>query len=440
MKSYSLPTSSQEFEVQLGEREDAIILVPAQLRTRMAQAHYVLDLSTLKARRIEIDLAEHVELLAGHQDPDTGRFPLNLESLPMWQGFGIGPHSDTHLSQHKFQIGQRGFNRFIELDIATTMARLQDPEIEDYFLSCSNWVDPDTGDCYFAGWAIEDSIRRNRDPQAPVAVNVFRASNSMEDIVKIWSGAFGDFLHQLNVSADGRYLILCEMGMRPARPTPTGHPGNNPGAWRRFHQAGMIESEILVLDLERGAEWRFRPPTPTAAHIEFHPEAPDLCYLSCHNVALVNGANTLFAPGTIYKYHLGPDGPQQMGAFSSPNFYRITSHCVFRHRGRVLIGVTGFPDRLFLLDADSMDLYDEFRLFDGVQVDTSREPCFCPQDPRAPYGLMPSLDGESMYTVGSGVFNVVGIASKSTKCKPWSFFRLPSEEAIAGHLSSIRTN
>ena len=134
MKSYSLPTSSQEFEVQLGEREDAIILVPAQLRTRMAQAHYVLDLSTLKARRIEIDLAEHVELLAGHQDPDTGRFPLNLESLPMWQGFGIGPHSDTHLSQHKFQIGQRGFNRFIELDIATTMARLQDPEIEDYLI------------------------------------------------------------------------------------------------------------------------------------------------------------------------------------------------------------------------------------------------------------------------------------------------------------------
>jgi hypothetical protein len=400
----------------------------------MAQVHYVFDFKARAGWRLEIDLSDYTRSLEEIKELGAGEFPLGLSSITQWQSFCIGPHSDIPIGNHQFHIGQRAFNRFIELDLTHKTAQIKNPGVHDQFLSCTNWVGKDHS-LWFASWPIEDSFRRIQEPAAPVHVNIWRRDKRDLASDQIWTGFLGDFLHQLSINVEGRYLVLCEMGMRSTRAVPAGYPGNQSCQWQEFKNSGIRRSEVLILDLEAGNEWRLSPATATAAHVEFDIDDPRLIFLSCHNVGLVNGANTLFGPGAIYSYRLEDTGPRLIGGFSMPDFYRVTSHQVFRHRTRTFLAVTGFPDRIYLIDAGTMQLYKMFKIFNGETIDTQHQVHFCKQDPRAPYGLASSQDGEFLYVSGSGIFFIIEIATGKIKYDPWEFYLHPQDESIAGHLT-----
>ena len=192
------------------------------------------------------------------------------------------------------------------------------------------------------------------------------------------------------------------MGMRPAVETPPGHPGSHAGEWLAFRAAGMIPSKLLFIDLERGDEWRLEPSAGAPAHVELDPLDPSRVLVSCHNVAIVNGANVLFGPGTLTAYRLTPDGPRCEKQFSHPHFFRITSHVPFLHRGEVRVAVTGFPHRIFVLDG-ALSLVAEVKLFDAEMPDTERQPYFCRHEPRSPYGVAATPDGERLVIADVGL-------------------------------------
>ena len=437
MKSSDLEVKFDYFDIPFDKTENTLLMIPMQNAGSISQVHYALDLFHLKGVRIEIGLAEYAAALDLFLDPQTGRFPLDLNSCSLWKNFCIGPHSDTLIRNHLFQVGNRSFNRFIELNVDNKTAQIQNPEINDDFLSSSNWIDPLTGNCWFASWDIRDSIQRLRAPKASVKVRVWEFSRNDNTLNQKWDGHLGDFLHQLNISPDNRYLVLCEMGMRPASHVPPGHPGNNEEEWRHFQLKGLVPSEILIMDLVSGNEWKLTPEIGTAAHVEFDPDDPHLCYISCHNVSMIDGSNVLFGNAAILRCRLGPCGPEIEGKFSNAEFYRSTSHCVFKHRGRTVIGVTGFQDKFFLIDAKSMELLKCIQLFDAESISTLKQPCFCKPDKRAPYGLTASNDGEILYIAGNGLLFVLEIQTGLLKFPMWEFVKNQSEEFIAGHMSKV---
>ncbi|MFZ4857841.1 MAG: YncE family protein [Desulfuromonadaceae bacterium] len=412
------------------------LAVASQFVDRPGQVYYFLDFMRRTGIRLTVDLADCVSQLSGGLGLEAGALPLNLPSQSLWQSFCIGPHSLTPAGTDLFLVGLRASNRFISLDLGRKSASLLDPEVNDDFLSSSNWIVGKSGEVWFASWNLEDSVRRIEQPTATVKVRIWRYCPIQQVTRQVWKGEGGDFLHQLNVSDDGRFLVLCEMGMRPYAAVPPGHPGQYPAEWTAFLKQGVIPSDTIVVDLKHDRQWRLPLPVPTAAHVEFDPCRPHRCYVSCHNIGLVGSSNTLFGPGGLYCFELHPDGPRAVGAYSATDFYRITTHHVFRHQGRTLIGVTGFPDSIFLIDAETMTLVRKIKLFDGEPVDTKERPHFCKQEPRSPYSLHATADGNDMYVVGSGVLFVLDVASGAMKQLPWMFYREPDKEVITGHVTS----
>lgn len=433
-----LPVTCETFQLPFEVREPSILISPSQLRQSMGQVHYLFELETGVVQRIEVDFGSALNLIPNLESLDE--LPLGFASLFHWQAFCIGPHTVFRMSENQLHVGQRAFNRFIEIDTKGQTARIVDPRVSDDFLSSTNWRNPKNGELWFASWRFRDTLRRIRDPEAPVEASVWKLEQEHAEPERIWSGNLGDFLHQVSVSPTGRYLILCEMGMRPATRVPSGHPGNNPAEWTTFQERGMMPSHVLVLDLWGGCEWHLVLPTATAAHVEFDAEEPDTCYISCHNTGMVNGANTLFGTGVLYRYRLASTGPTNTGTFTCPGFYRITSHQFFRHRDLSLIAVTGFPDKVFFIDARKMLIHQTVTLFDGPKIDTQTRPHFCQQDPRSPYGLACSEDGELVYVTGSGVLFIIEVTTGKLKQAPLSFHKNPDNEAVAGHLTLFHTD
>ncbi len=108
----------------------------------------------------------------------------------------------------------------------------------------------------------------------------------------------------------------------------------------------------------------------------------------------------------MFKYRLTPEGPREIGVFTQPDFYRLTNMHVFVHRGRKVMAAMGFPDEVFLIDADHMGFIRKI----------------CVQDPRSLKHLYskkpaligtisPSLDGEKLFVQTTSSFQVVDVAS-----------------------------
>ncbi len=207
----------------------------------------------------------------------------------------------------------------------------------------------------------------------------------------------GDSLHQLSLSPDRHFLILTELGLRPEEAIPAEMPNQSHSDWRRVRERGVVPSEILFLNLKTGEKWRL--PMLTAAHVEFDPEDRELCYVSGHNIGLIGVKVGIFGTGTIKKIRLKKNGPELVGEFSHPRFHRITTHIVFRYRGKILIGVSGYPNTIFLIDAASMKLYKTIEMDSEDIVETSHAPHICRQDS---YGIAASKDGESLLAACTG--------------------------------------
>ena len=274
------------------------------------------------------------------------------QSETQWWEYCLAPHSYLPLNDGKIQVGLNFFNRFLHINFNSRSAQLVDPCLGNEMLSTTNWYDQKTGEMWFASWPIEGSVRRINNSQENVRVRIWKYSVLNSHIEQVWQGDFGDSLHQLSLSPDRCFLVLTELGLRLAEDIPAESPDQAPSAWKRVQERGLLPSEILVLDLQSGREWRL--PMLTAGHVEFDPEDQELCYLSGHNIGLIGLNVGIFGAGTIKKFRLKKNRPELIGEFSHPLFHRITTHIVFRHRGKTIIGVTGYPNTIFLIDAATM--------------------------------------------------------------------------------------
>jgi hypothetical protein len=322
------------------------------------------------------------------------------------------------------------------MDIEAGRATLTDPCVDDDFLTAMSYWTAESEEQWFGSWSIADTVRRLHDPQAPVATRLWRTLARSGAPEQIWSGDFGDFLHQVATSPDGRFTVLTQMGMRAATLPPPGHPGSHLQQWQEFQRQGVLPTDVVVLDRARGCEQRIRPPHAVPAHIEFDPLCAHRCYLACHNVALVGPANVLMGPASILAYELSDDKPKLVGCYSSDDFHRASSLAAFQHRGEVLLAATGFPHRLHLIDGRTMTPRASIPLFGQEDAPTEQQPVFCRFDRRSPFGVVPSHDGEQLYVAASGLLYVLETASDRV-LGPVDFAREPQDETITGHLSLL---
>jgi hypothetical protein len=79
-------------------------------------------------------------------------------------------------------------------------------------------------------------------------------------------------------------------------------------------------------------------------------------YLSCHNFCVWNRRRYFVKPAAIVKLRLAVGTAEEEGVFQHPTGFRFTSHVMFQAGNREYICTLGQPNRLFLIDAESMEL------------------------------------------------------------------------------------
>lgn len=325
-------------------------------------------------------------------DPAKDALSLPAETFPygltasQWRDYAISPHSYLSVGDGIFQIGLNYFNRFMHLDVQRSEVCLLDPGVGGDFLSTTNFFDEPSNEVWFASWSALDTICRNTDPQAGVDVRIWKIRPDIGRPALVWRGNFADSVHQVAVNPDKTFLIAAELGLRTDF---------------ACGKQNLVPSSVLFLNLETGRDWRFE--MPAAAHVEFDPSDPSVCYLSGHNIGFVGSKVGIFGPGVIQKVRLTPKGPKTAGSFSHPSFHRITTHLVFNGQGKTLIAVSGYPGSIFLVDAASMALFKILVMDADDPVETSCGPHVCSRDS---YGICVSDDGKYLLALATGALRV----------------------------------
>jgi len=407
MKHTDLPVLPGEQQFSLHGFNFPGIIGPSLHKGNLAQTHFCYSSGSngqtaislrvsLKGEKDNYKLGWMEAISKSAVNNNNDKFPYGQSETQWWE-YCLAPHSYLPLNDGEIQVGLNFFNRFLHINFNSRSAQLVNPCLGNEVLSTTNWYDQKTDEMWFASWPIEGSVRRINDPQEKVRVSIWKYSFPSSHIEKVWQGDFGDSLHQLSLSPDRCFLVLTELGLHHKEHISAESPDQASSVQKRVQERCLIPSEILVLDLHSGEEWRL--PMLAAGHVEFDPEDQELCYLSGHNIGLIGPNVAILGAGTIKKFRLKKNGPELIGEFSHPIFHRITTHIVFRHRGKTIIGVTGYPDTIFLIDAGTMKLYRTITMEPGEKVDISRYPHICKQDS---YGIAASADGEAIFIAGTG--------------------------------------
>jgi len=411
MKFTKLPTTQSEQPLSSSKFPFADILAPCLHKGTLTQTHYVFPASRPAAVSFQVKLTGAEESFKADFEGARDKWPVANDAFPygmsgtQWWDYCLAPHSYLALEDGKCQVGLNLFNRFLHLDFNEQSAVLVDPGVGNQLVSTTNWFDHEKGDLWFASWPVEATVRRILNPRGGASVTIWKFSVRSGDSKKVWQGDLGDALHQLCLDPSRRFLVLTELGLRLEEPIPAQSPDQAPRVWgQQVRARGVVPSKILVLDLKTGQEWRLS--TLTAGHIEFDPEDPSVCYLSGHNIGLMGVEVGIFGPGIVHKYRLGETGPELLGEFTHERFHRITTHIVFRHRKKTLIGVSGYPGNVFLINAATMKLHGIIEMDSPEKVDTSLSPHVCEQDS---YGIDASKDGEALLVAGTGFVRIADI-------------------------------
>jgi hypothetical protein len=428
MDPIALPLTQKEIAIQAGDFPFTGILSPCVHKGLIAHTNYIIPAGSSSALSFRIRLKETAE--ASKSFFETARdalsmpsddFPYGLSESQWWE-YALSPHSYLALGNGVYQIGLNYFNRFLHLDTDQGEAHLLDPGLGDDFLSTTNWFDPVTDELWFASWPACAMLKRNVDPLNTISVTIWSLSLRHLQKKQIWQGPLGDSLHQLSLNPDGRFLILAELGLRSRKPAANEHA---------ILEKELAPSAVLVLDLKTQREWRLE--LPAAAHVEFDPDDPAICYISAHNIGLIGPKVGIYGPATIQKIRLTPSGPEIMGHFTHPDFHRITTHIVFKKREKTLIAVSGYPGHIFLIDAATLQLHKIIKMDADDRVDSSHLPHICREDS---YGIDASTNGQYLMVSKTGLLQIfdttTGVCVLNEKMEDYS-----KNSCFTGHLGRV---
>ena len=308
------------------------------------------------------------------------------------------PHTVTSIGNGRFIVNLWSWCGYLVVDTTgrTVTYHTIDDIDEDSVLGSQQWFDPQTGELYAMSYSLSDSVGRIDDPVRPVAFRIFKHNLANEGTETVWRGELSDYMHDILINPSRQYCVVCELGMY------------------QDEKRHIIPSKVMIIDMKNNKHWvldRFI----VAAHAFFDPDDPNVVYFSNHNFEFIHsniikllkkGAYSVKfrGPASIHKYELTPDGPREVGVFTQDDFFRLTNMHVFNHRGRKVIAAMGFPDVIFLIDADGMSFIRKITVKDPVSLNHlySKKPALIGT-------IAPSPDGEKLFVQTTGSFQVVDV-------------------------------
>ena len=372
------------------------------------------DIVDFRDRRIErwhtpnISIAQAERRL--RRDVKPGRFTGNPD-------FFIKEMQSTHVVQRSRQgvmfVSRGNFlngSSFTMIDTrsATAAVMIEDEGEEPYFYTATGGFAPDHRRWFFMRWPLSDSIAilNGETNEAHCEIGAVDVESGRIDIVHRLMN--DDRIHQITPSPDGRYLLFTSFKSDMREPYPTVPPDQDPVGYRRSHDGGIIPKAVVTVDMRTWRHWQTEVPVPVSAHMEFDPKDPTAFFVSGHNFSINHQPNVIIeGHGAIIKMRIEDGRTRVVGTYAPGDLYRVSQHLPFVYRCRTVIAVTNTPNKLDLVDGETMTLWRREEMFPYAPLDFSATgSCIGPSPSKAFFSINPSTDGRFVVLESSESFHV----------------------------------
>ncbi len=393
---------------------------------RLGQGKLAFDVIDFKSSRISRWTMPHFETLAGvkalKKELQERTWPLDEAMFDIfWSNI-----TQTHIAQipdddaHKKIFVCTG-NLYCGICVLIVDTETNQTSVFPYDFDTNVYMycpmgdfSPDGKYWMFIRWPLADSLEILAGQRDTARCQIGRVDVRTLETEIIYELDNVDQLHQLTCSDDGRYIVFTPFVFAPKIPYPAASAEEDPKGYRRCHEAGLYTSQMTTVDLHTGQHWRTEIPIPVPAHFEPDPADPHIFYVSAHNFSLSPRKDiVLEGPGAIFKVEIREGETVVTGEYSDETFFRVTQHIPFRFEGRTLVAVTNLPNKVDIIDGETMTLWHRQEIFPSPPLDFSATGNIaCPTFPQSCYSINPGKRGKFLVLEAAAGLVVLDVANK----------------------------
>jgi hypothetical protein len=365
---------------------------------RMSQDALAVDVTDFSEQCIDRWIFEYPELPFTIQEL-TARVPECV--FPVSPGF-------THHCFKSPHVGQRAngprivinfLNGFQIIVIDTEKLTVHDLPgnylVQEYSYASTGDFSRDGHFFYTARWRFDDAVSIMAGERSSIPCQVIRINMDTLEFSVIADLEYVNDIHQITVAGGGEYLVFSTFSTNPRIPYPRGPFSEHLEGFRASHESGLPLSDMMTLHIASGKYWKTRISTPRPAHFEVDPQDDSILYVSSHNMAYSTAGLILEGPADLYKLRVSRGMTEIVQEYADLGTFRMTQHNPFVHKGKTLIAVTNFPNRLDIIEGESMERIRSIKLFECPPLDFSvTGNAKCPSYPDMSLNVSPSDCGE----------------------------------------------
>jgi hypothetical protein len=282
-------------------------------------------------------------------------------------------------------------------------------ELDFGIMQSSTKCEVEPGVIAFAATDADDRLRRYQDQDQPLRSSAWRydlhsgAATRLGDLPEF---AF-DTIHELEASPNG-FMVGVDMNLS-VRAGADGRVRGTDGGTFDVGQYAANEfpaGRFVVADEKLSRTSVHSTAASCSAHVDFDLDDPDVFYVSCNNISKWQNNVVVHGQGVIERWRYRDGEAVREASHTGPSFLRITSQQLFHRDGRQLMAVTGFPNRLFVLDPADMSAVLEVELFEHEPV---QPPFACAKNSPSPLYLAVEPTGRYVFMTGASTLFVVDL-------------------------------
>ena len=371
------------------------------------------DIVDFKKKKIErwsvphlnIDRAKNQILETVKPDKFPGSADFFVKEMLSTHVVQSSPQGKLFVSRGNFLNG----TSFYMIDTSTHKAYVinEGDDEEPMFYTCTGGFSPDYTHWYFARWSLSDSaaIMNGELNVATCEIGTINLETGELEIIHVFQN--DDRIHQITVSPDNKYLVLTSFKSDMRINYPRTSMDEDPSGYRKSHDAGIIPKSLVTIDLKTKSSWSTEIPCPVSAHMEFDLHDPTIFYVSGHNFSINYRPEVIIeGSGSIIKMQIRDKKTKVIDQYAPNDLYRVSQHVPFSYKGKTIIAVTNTPNKLDLVDGETMTLWHREELFPFENLKFGETgSAVSPMPSKAFFSINPSADGRYIVLESSESFH-----------------------------------
>lgn len=410
------------------------LFVAGLLNSNFFEAYYMIDLKKKETKEIIIDNTKEQECLVKmieRQFP-KGNLPYGAQKIEQFLPYLINPHSCYKVDDKMLSFMlQAPYFREININSFENQA-ITYKDSTDVIFSASSIGNKNNNLIYLSVNSSDEraDIYNGNKTEMGFDYLEYDVEKRMFHQLKHVEKGLIDNMHQVGYSKEG-FLVSLDMNISVNLDVSDMPDLSNEAMRIKYNRAEFPKGKIFLWDIHKKKLLVVDPPLCTPAHVEFEQNDQSIFYVSCHNMSKFKSSMVLHGPGMIVKYQYINGAIEELGCFTDSEFNRITTHKIFCYNEKPFLAVTGYPNLLYIIDAETMVLANKIKLFEAESPVLYQDRLFsCIGNRKAPLYLQVNDEGTEVYLVNNDTcFSVLWLESNVR-----SFKYTENNFAVSAHM------